>query len=268
MTEYKCATTFAPFFLLLVILGLALKSVLFGNAGRWLGSILVMFMFAFSNTPMGLLIAKRFVTSNFRGVANWFPGFYMTVVALPYLALNIAYQTVPSAQTTLQIISDVLCILPPFAFQRGLGSIIAISPEYSDPDLTWGDVWSWESRVWYTLLIMFVIGSMEWIYLYVLTTSRPPKTKLGKDEQEAATPIDVSDKEDVEEERERSLVDDSGINAREMVKVFRIKPERGVKSKKGILKEAVKGVSFGVKKNEIYAMLGPNGSGKVRQSNE
>ena len=159
---YKFSTTFAPFFLLLVILGLALKSVLFGNAGRWLASILVMFLYAFSNTPMGLLIAKRFVKSNYRAVANWFPGFYMTVVALPYLALNIAYQSVPQAQDTLQIISDVLCILPPFAFQRGLGSIIGnlsgiLRPgshvgrgvELGEPCLVYSahDVCSWQHRV-------------------------------------------------------------------------------------------------------------------------
>ena len=261
--EYKCATTFAPFFLLLIILGLALKSVLFGNAGRWLASILIMLLYAFSNTPMGLLVAKRFVKSNFRAVANVLPGIYMTIVALPYLALNIAYQTVPQAQDALLIVSDVLCILPPFAFQRGLGSVIRISPEYSDPDLSWSDVWSWESRVWFTLLIMAIIGGMEWAYLYYLTTSRPPKTKLGKDEQTEATPVDVSDREDVNDERERSLVDDSGINARDLVKLFRIKPQRGERNKETILKKAVKGVSFGVKKNEIYAMLGPNGSGKT-----
>jgi ABC-type multidrug transport system ATPase subunit len=260
---YKCATTFVPFFLLLVILGLALKSVLFGNAGRWLASILVMFLFAFSNTPMGCMIAKRFVKTNFRDVANWFPGVYMTFVALPYLALNIAYQTVPGAQNTLLIISDILCILPPFAFQRGLGSIIAISPEYSDADLSWGDVWSWESRVWYTLLAMFVIGGIEWIYLYRLTTSRPAKTRLNKDEQDDAKPIDESDKADVTEERERSLGDDTGINARDLVKLFRIKAQRSEKDKGEILKKAVKGVSFGVKKNEIYVMVGPNGSGKT-----
>lgn len=188
----------------------------------------------------------------------------MTVVALPYLALNIAYQTVPGAQSILLIISDVLCILPPFAFQRGLGSIIGISPEYSDPDLTWGEVWSWQSRVWYCLLLMLVIGSIEWVYLYILTTSRPAKTKLSKDEiLDDATPVDVSDKEDVNEERERSLVDDSGINARDLVKLFRIKPQRFDKRKGDILKKAVKGVSFGVKKNAIYVMLGPNGSGKT-----
>ena len=42
-------------------------------------------------------------------------------------------------------------------------------------------------------------------------------------------PIDISDKEDVVEERERSLVDDTGINARDLVKLFRIKPQRGMR---------------------------------------
>ena len=83
VTQYKCATSFVPFFILLVILGVALKSVLFGNAGRWLATILTMFLYAFSNTPMGLLIAKRFVKSNFRGVANWYV--VMSVLVAPII---------------------------------------------------------------------------------------------------------------------------------------------------------------------------------------
>jgi hypothetical protein len=41
---YKCTTTFLPFFVLLIILGLPLQLVLFGNGGRWLGTIIVMIM--------------------------------------------------------------------------------------------------------------------------------------------------------------------------------------------------------------------------------
>jgi hypothetical protein len=71
---YKCTTTFLPFFVLLIILGLPLQLVLFGNGGRWLGTILVMIMYAYSTTPMGLVLAKRFIHSDFKSVANWFPG--------------------------------------------------------------------------------------------------------------------------------------------------------------------------------------------------
>ena len=54
-------------------------------------------------------------------------------------------------------------------------------------------------------------------------------------------------------------MDDEGINARELVKVFRVKPEKGAKSKEPFLKRSVKGISLGIRKNEIFALLGPNG---------
>ena len=40
--SYKLLTTFFPFFMTTIVLGLALSSVLFGNGGRWLGTLLVM----------------------------------------------------------------------------------------------------------------------------------------------------------------------------------------------------------------------------------
>lgn len=42
VSAYKLGTTFVPFFTLTIILCFSLKSVLFGNAGRWLATILIM----------------------------------------------------------------------------------------------------------------------------------------------------------------------------------------------------------------------------------
>lgn len=75
VAAYKVLTTFVPFFILVVILGLSLDSVLFGNGGRWLGTILVILAYAYSATPLGLILAKRFIHSDFKAVANWFPGY-------------------------------------------------------------------------------------------------------------------------------------------------------------------------------------------------
>lgn len=72
---YKTMTTFVPFFLLLVILGLSVGLVIFGNAGRWLATIGLMLAYAYSATPMGLLLAKRFIHGDYKSVANWFPGY-------------------------------------------------------------------------------------------------------------------------------------------------------------------------------------------------
>eukprot|EP00985_Skeletonema_marinoi_P021092 scaffold12780_cov145-Skeletonema_marinoi.AAC.2 len=264
VTGYKLYTTFTPFFIVAIILGLALKSVLFGNGGRWLGTILIMFGYAYSSTPIGLILAKRFIKGDYKEVANWFPGVYFTFVALPYVAWSSALQAVPSAEDVILIIGDILCIVPFFAFQRGLGGVILVSTEFNDANLSWGDVWAFDTRIWYTILVMIVVGSMEWLFLYRLTSRREPKTQLTGDEvAEFGTPCDISHNPDVVEERERSRKDNEGINARDIVKTFAIEKKTiggggvgwGTK-KERVVKSAVKGVSFGVRENEIYALLG------------
>mmetsp|Transcript_18650 Transcript_18650/g.44881 ORF Transcript_18650/g.44881 Transcript_18650/m.44881 type:complete len:1405 (-) Transcript_18650:72-4286(-) len=268
VSAYKLAATFVPFFTLAIILCLSLKSVLFGNAGRWLGTILVMTGYAYSGTPTGLILAKKFIRGNFKETANWFPGVYYTFVALPYVAWSSALQAAPSAENVILIIGDILCIFPFFAFQRGLGAVIRISTEYNDPALSWANVWSFEARIWYTILLMFCIGSLQWFYLYKLTTRRAPKADLSIEEvEEFGTPIDISENSDIVEEYQRSRADDQGINARELVKAFTSKKKSkkrlfGKGSKQKVIKQAAKGVSFGIRKNEIYALLGPNGAGK------
>mmetsp|Transcript_39650 Transcript_39650/g.83371 ORF Transcript_39650/g.83371 Transcript_39650/m.83371 type:complete len:1629 (+) Transcript_39650:114-5000(+) len=267
VTAYKLCTTFLPFFTISLILGLSLKSILFGNGGRWLGTILIMFGYGYSGSPIGLILAKKFIKSDFKATANWFPGVYFTFVALPYVAWSSALQAVPSAESIILIIGDVLCIIPFFAFQRGLGGVIRVSTEFNDNDLTWGDVWAFETRIWYTIFLMFIVGSLEWLYLHKLTTRREPKTALTKEElHELGKPIDISYSPDMKDEHERSLIDNEGINAREIVKVFAIdqkSKDRGWKKKtERVIKQAVKGVSFGIRKNEIYTLLGPNGAGK------
>jgi ABC-type glutathione transport system ATPase component len=109
--------------------------------------------------------------------------------------------------------------------------------------------------------MMFLVGTFEWMYLRKLTTTREPRTKLISPEEveTVAAPVDVSHDPDIFAEKERSLADDEGINARELVKCFRVKASKESKSKEPILKRAVKGVSYGIRKNEIFALLGPNG---------
>ena len=186
------------------------------------------------------------------------------------MAWSSALQAAPSAQDVILIIGDILCIVPFFAFQRGLGGVILVSTEFNDANLSWGDVWAFDTRIWYTILVMIAVGTLEWVFLYRLTSRREPKTKLTGDEvTKFGTPCDISHNPDTVEERERSRKDDEGINARDIVKAFaterKIKEGEGLASrskKERVVKSAVKGVSFGVRENEIYAILGPNGAGK------
>ena len=185
----------------------------------------------------------------------------MTLVGLPYVAWVSALQALPDSRSTLLLIGDIICIIPQVAFQRGLGAVIEVSSKSNDPDLSWQDVWKFESRVWYTILIMFVIGSLEWVYLNRLTTGREPSAEIqGEEAERLIQPLDVSHDDDIHAERERSLNDDFGVNARDLVKVFLVKPTKGSNTKDPIMKRSVKGVSFGVKPNEIFALLGPNGT--------
>mmetsp|Transcript_16587 Transcript_16587/g.24491 ORF Transcript_16587/g.24491 Transcript_16587/m.24491 type:complete len:504 (-) Transcript_16587:597-2108(-) len=188
----------------------------------------------------------------------------MTGISLPYSAWSVLYQIFPDKYETWNIIGDILSIFPPLAFQRGLYSLMSISANFKDETIDWASVWSFESRIWFTVLLMVITGSVEWFYLYSMTTTRQPKTELSKEEvSQYGKPVDVSNDTDISAERERSFRNDEGINARELVKVFRVKPSKGAKTRGHVIKQAVKGVSYGIRKNEIFALLGPNGAGKT-----
>lgn len=185
-------------------------------------------------------------------------------MSLPYTAWVLVLQLVPTALDTVLLVGDILCILPTFAFQRGLGAVIYISPKYADENLSWGEVWSWQARIWFAILMMFVVGALEWLVLYRRTVRRPRATKLAAEDAHAAAPVDTSTNEEVEEERKRSEDSNSGIRARELVKTFYAAPlkRRGKKR----LKKAVAGVSFGVAPGQIFAVVGPNGAGECQYS--
>jgi len=254
---YKCTTTFLPFFFLVVALGVGLESVAFGNAGRWLGTVLLLLCYAYAVTPCGLLLAT--FLSDYKAASNSFPGTYMTFVSLPYSAWSVCLQLFPQARHLIMVIGDVLCIIPPFAFQRGIGAVMECSSVFQDSDLSWKTVWSFENRIWFVLLLMLVVGSLEWAWLRSRTLCRPPMTKLSISEASAAVPVDLS-ANDVIEEHDRSLESSAGIRARNLVKIFRMPAKR--RKGGGGLKTAVSGLSFGVGEGELYALVGPNGAGK------
>jgi len=258
IVAYKTSTAFVPFFLVVIALGLGLKSMLFGNSGRWLGTILILLSYAFSIAPLGLLFAT--MLTDYKSVSQWFPGVFMTLMSLPYTAWVLVLQLVPSAVDIILIVGDVLCIIPPFAFQRGLGAVLYVSSTFSDENLSWGDVWSWESRVWFTILLMAVVGGIEWVVLYRRTVRRSRATKLVPEDRHEAAPKDVKGNDEVEAERERSLGSDSGIRSRDLVKTFYLPPRKKGEQKK--IKKAVGGISLGIDAGEKFCLVGPNGAGK------
>ena len=173
----------------------------------------------------------------------------MTLLGMPYSAWASALQALPENREIILIVGDVLCLIPQVGFQRGLGAIIELSLKFNDENLSWKQVWSFEARVWLPILLMLIFGTLEWIYLYRLTTTREPITDLKEEEADALKPVDISGDPDIMQEKERSLTDNSGINARDLVKVFKIKPDKKSNTdKKYLVKRAVKGVSYGIRK--------------------
>lgn len=184
----------------------------------------------------------------------------MTTVSLPYIAWNIAFQVATDARQILLVVGDILTVVPPVAFQRGIGSILELSANSNDPNLSWGQTWNFGNRVWLPSLMMLIVGTLEWYYLYRLTALRPPPTQLAA--TESNKPSNATTNFGVETEKERSYEGDEGINARDIVKLFRVKPDKSSESQQPYIKTAVRGVSFGVKHNSILAVVGPNGAGK------
>lgn len=91
--------------------------------------------------------------------------------------------------------------------------MILVSTEFNDTDLSWREVWAFDTRIWYTILVMIAIGSLEWLFLYRLSSRREPKTKLTGDEvTEFGSPCDISHNPDIIEERERSRKDNEGMH--------------------------------------------------------
>ena len=110
------------------------------------------------------------------------------------------------------------------------------------------------------LVIMLVVGIVEYWYLNRLVAARPGLTALTNEEISQVAPLDASVDPDLAEERTRSLAETDGIRSRDLVKVFKVDMGKDdTNQRKQMLKRAVKGVSFGIKKNEVYVLLGPNG---------
>jgi len=255
---FKFITSFLPTFIMFIILGPALSISAFGDGGRWLATILLLLLLGFSACPFPLIIGKQFIHTDYRSAKKWLPIVVTYGMFLPYLIWKIPQQLVTDEGDLFAIIGDFLSIWPLFAFQYGISKLLNSSGG------SWSNVWGADNRIWLQMILMLIVGTIEWLYLRRICTIREPKTKLSEEEiAQYATPVDVSGDADVNAEREKSLIDDDGINARDLVKVFRIKPTKDAKNRDPIIKQSVKGISYGIKKNEIFALLGPNGAGKT-----
>jgi hypothetical protein len=82
-----------------------------------------------------------------------------------------------------------------------------------------------------------------------LTTQRPGRAdNLEADEEHEILPLLSNEDPNIAKEKERSIADDSGINYRELVKVFCMEISKD--GEKRLLNKAVKGISFSISKEE------------------
>mmetsp|Transcript_1567 Transcript_1567/g.2417 ORF Transcript_1567/g.2417 Transcript_1567/m.2417 type:complete len:1653 (-) Transcript_1567:77-5035(-) len=271
----KIVLVFLPFFVLSIVLAFALKNPLVGTGGRWLAFILTMVFYAYAVIPWGMMFVPMFKTME--AAKNWFPFIWMMFTMIPFILYYILLEV--GDRSTAQLVGDILTILPPMAFQRALQTNLAFSTffGYDDPRLTWSMIWSWESRVWYCILMMFVTGTLAWFVVFM--QSFREQNKKAEQDAEALMPTDP----DVLKEREYSFASGDGANAKDLVKSFKVLPTSAYYKfwrffdmvywlrrlfgndplrKYYGKKEACKGISIGVKTNELYVLLGPNGAGK------
>jgi len=245
---YKLLMVFLPSLTCILVFGFSFANPIMGNGGRFLATILLLSSFAFAVIPFGMNLSPLF--KNVESCKNWFPFIYMTATSIPYTVLITLAAVFPESTSMLNTVTDIICVIPPIAFQVGLNRILTPSREFSDPDLTWATIWSWENGLSYCIVIIIAVGIMEWGVL--IYASRESVSNQFPD----VSPVEPT-AEDVIQERLHSLECTEGISIQDWVKRFK-HPSKKKESVRG-----VNGISIGVKPNDIYALLGPNGSGKT-----
>lgn len=271
-------TSWLIFFIVALILAFAFKNPLVGSGGRWLAFILLCIAYAFSVLPLGLAFEPLFATGS--GARDWMPVIMIFLLAAPYAI----YGTMPiyASASAQRIMGDIMSILPPFSFQRGLSALFGISNNYNDSSISWYSTWNFDARVSYSIVLMIVMGIVLWIIVFLQVRHSSHIAVPGH--QQGVEP------EDDDVCRERNCVldgvtsGDQTLRVKDIVKTFLMPPDTieykvrfftlqywikrlfnaGADPYLHLCKrnEAVKGLSFSVPPNSIFALLGPNGSGK------
>jgi len=243
---------FAPFVVVTFVLAFALQSAIVGSGGRWLALILLFMAYAVALVPFSLMFEPLF--PNLKAAKDYFPFITIMMSVVPFVVFNVSKGS--------ELVGDILCILPPFAFQRALSSLIQLSEEYDDPTVTWGRVFGWEARVMFCIVALLVVSILSsFVVSYQVRRAQVSSGKGGD-----LKPVPTTDS-DVELQRTEAQNKSSGISIRNAVKHFRVPKDNGASGpcaqKEMTIKEAVKGVSAHVEPNEIFVLLGPNGAGKT-----
>lgn len=265
---------FVPVFTISVFLGLVLQSPVMGSGGRWLAFILLLFSYGYSLVPFALMMRPIFYTKKL--AEELFPPFFNMASTFPYIIFFVLI-SIPRFFDTAQTFADGCSVIPMFAYQRGVSSLLFLSVIVDgfegEPSIQWEIVWSSEARVWYSCVLMILTGTICWsiVYWQVKPTSVLKSSSIGKKGESVGSSPSIVEISNISKEfrivpkklQSSFLYRTRFLNPlyylRRLVKSFNDPFE----SEYEVVK-AVNRVSFDVHPSEDVVLVGPSGAGKTQ----
>eukprot|EP00040_Diaphanoeca_grandis_P036202 m.230022 g.230022 ORF g.230022 m.230022 type:complete len:1672 (+) comp33570_c0_seq1:40-5055(+) len=201
------------------------------------------------------------------------PAIFSLAAFMPYIAVGVTDGQGPDHYDTVKMMHYGFCLLDPpysllglFYFIFRVGLVASYTP--GGVVLTAGDFFKMENHITPTLLIMLAqIGLLTLALLYIAKAGTGTATHDPVDEENQEGGADAQDDDVVAAAEALGKInayegDNSNRSDEYLLKILNLR-KSFQKTKQAKVKHAVRGISFGVKKGEIFGLLGPNGAGKT-----